>query len=143
MKSLLLFLITMFCWVVMPVAAVRAVDPNGTPPPAESKLVPCPNNRQELCLPLENPLPQTSDTAGTSQVTLLMGIIIKAALGIIGSLALLMLVWGGFQWLISAGNPEKITQGTQTMLWAAIGVVLVLASYIILNTFIEYLTGAK
>lgn len=85
---------------------------------------------------LENPL-QTTD------VNTLLGTVIKAALGIIGSLTLLMLIWGGFQWLTSAGNPEKVKSGTQTMVWAIIGVILVFSSYIILNTFTNYLTGGK
>lgn len=88
---------------------------------------------------LENPL--GTGQKGTTEVTDLINIIIKAALGIIGGLTLLMFVWGGFQWLTSAGNPEKVSAGSQTMIWAVIGVVVVLASYILLSTFLEYLSG--
>ena len=49
------------------------------------------------------------------------GNIVKYALGLVGSLTLLMLVWGGFQWVTSAGNAEKVNKGSQTMIWAAIG----------------------
>jgi hypothetical protein len=52
-----------------------------------------------------------------------------------------MFVWGGFSWLTSGGNAEKIKKGSQTMIWAAIGVMLVLSSYIILTTYLDYLTG--
>ena len=52
-----------------------------------------------------------------------------------------MLVWGGFEWLTSAGNDEKVKSGTQTMVWAVIGVILVFASYLLLSTFTDYLTG--
>ena len=90
---------------------------------------------QEICS-LENPL-QGEQTEATA----IIGTVIKAALGIIGALTLLMLVWGGFQWLISAGNPEKVKMGTQTMVWAIIGVFLVFASYLLLSTFTDYLTG--
>lgn len=84
---------------------------------------------------LENPLSSGTD------VSSIISIVIKTALSIIGALTLLMLVWGGFQWLTSAGNPEKVKMGTQTMVWAIIGVVLVFASYILLSTFTSYLTG--
>ena len=40
------------------------------------------------------------------------GNVIKALLGLSGSIALLMFVWGGMQWLISVGNPERIQIGT-------------------------------
>lgn len=88
---------------------------------------------------LENPL--GIGQKGTTEVTDLINTIIKAALGIIGGLTLLMFVWGGFEWLTSAGNPEKVSAGSQTMIWAVIGVILVLASYILLSTFLEYLSG--
>ena len=90
---------------------------------------------KEICK-LENPL-----KSGV-EVTDIISIVIKSALGIIGALTLLMLVWGGFQWLTSAGSAEKVKAGTQTMVWAIIGVILVFASYILLSTFTDYLTGA-
>jgi hypothetical protein len=91
---------------------------------------------REICS-LENPLSSGTD------IPSIISVVIKTALGIIGGLTLLMLVWGGFQWLTSAGNSDKVHAGTQTMIWAVIGVVLVFASYILLSTFTSYLTGAK
>jgi hypothetical protein len=93
-------------------------------------------NPQGICT-LENPI--GSSTAGTTEVTDLISKIIKSALGIMGGLTLLMFVWGGFQWLTSAGNPEKVESGTQTMVWAVIGIIVVLSSYILLSTFLDYL----
>lgn len=86
---------------------------------------------------LQNPL------GSRVEVTDIIGTIIKAALGVVGSLTLLMMVWGGFQWLTSAGNSEKIEAGSKTMLWAAVGVFLVFSSYLILTTFTNLLTGAR
>ena len=97
---------------------------------------PCPGDARRDCVPLENPL--KGDVVGLFPI---LGTIISVALGIIGSLTLLMLVWGGFQWLTSGGNPERIKKGTDTMLWAAVGVFCVFASYFILSNFIDYLTG--
>ena len=85
---------------------------------------------------LDNPL-----AGNKTEASQIISTVIKTALGIVGALTLLMLVWGGFQWLTSAGNPEKVKSGAQTMLWAIIGVVLVFASYILLSTFTDYLTG--
>ncbi len=73
----------------------------------------------------------------------IIGSVIKGVLGLIGAATFIMFVWGGRLWLTSAGNVESIEQGTQTMIWAAVGVVSVFASYIILNSFLEYLSGAK
>ncbi len=101
-----------------------------TPAPADPNVV-----------KLENPIGVGQQ--GTTSATAIIGIVIKSALGIIGALTLLMLVWGGFEWLTSAGNPEKVKSGTQTMVWAIIGVVLVFASYLLLSTFTNYLTGTQ
>lgn len=86
---------------------------------------------------LVNPL-----SSGATDLPVILGQVIKGALGALGSLALLMLVWGGFQWLTSAGNPEKVKKGTQTMVWAAVGVAIALASYFLVSTVIKALSGS-
>jgi hypothetical protein len=88
------------------------------------------------CIGLENPL-VTNET----EISVIVGNILKAALSVIGSLTILMLVWGGFLWLTSHGNAEKVKKGTQTIVWAVVGVVAVFASYLLLSNFIDYLTG--
>ncbi len=111
--------------------------------PSSKPLTPVPgkcvknDSGQEICS-LDNPL--AKDGKDVVEFTSIISTVIKTALGIIGALTLLMLVWGGFQWLTSAGNPEKVKMGTQTMIWAIIGVALVFASYLLLSTFTSYLT---
>ncbi len=82
---------------------------------------------------LENPLKVNMDSPAS-----LIGYIIKALLGIIGGVALVMMVYGGFQWLTAAGNEDKIKSGTQTMLWSAIGLVIVFSSYILVETVLGF-----
>ncbi len=96
------------------------------------------NNGREVCK-LTNPI--GVGQTGTTEASDIIGTVIRVMLGIIGGLTLLMFVWGGFQWLTSAGSPEKIKSGMQTMVWAVIGVMLVLASYLLLSTFLSFLTG--
>ena len=38
----------------------------------------------------------------------------------------LMVLWGGFQMVTSAGNPEKFSSGRKTILYAALGFVVIL-----------------
>ena len=78
-----------------------------------------------------------------TSLPVIIGTIIKGAMGVMGALVLLMLVWGGFQWLTSAGSPEKVKKGTQTMVWAVIGAFLALSSYFILNIILTFLTTGK
>lgn len=89
---------------------------------------------------LDNPL---SSGQKSTDPAFLIGLIIKSILGIVGGLTLAMMVWGGFQWLTSAGSPEKVKKGTQTMLWAVIGLILVLGSYVLVSVVLNFLAGAK
>lgn len=89
---------------------------------------------------LQNPIGGTKDKpAGTTDINIIIGNVIKGALGIIGALTLFMFVWGGATWLTSAGNPEKIKSGAQTMIFAAVGVLIVFISYIVVNAVLSTL----
>jgi len=74
---------------------------------------------------------------GTSDVRVILGYIIQAVLGLSGSIALIFFVWGGFLWLTSQGNPDKIKQGTKTLVWATIGLVVVFSAYTITNAVLK------
>ena len=52
-----------------------------------------------------NPLGNEDEDAN---VNILIGRVINAALGVVGSLALLMFVYGGFTWMLAAGNNERM-----------------------------------
>lgn len=67
----------------------------------------------------------------------------QGSIPILGLFAVLMFVFGGFWWLISAGDTERITRGKQIMIGAALGLVLALLSYIIVTFTIAALSGAS
>jgi hypothetical protein len=54
------------------------------------------------------------------------------AIGAVGVLATVMLMWGGFKWLTSRGNSGVISESKQIIWSALIGVVLAFLSYTIL-----------
>ncbi len=62
-------------------------------------------------------------------------------LAISGSVVLLMFVWGGLQWILSQGNPSMIESGKNTMVNAAIGLVIIFGSYAMINILISVVTG--
>ena len=70
-----------------------------------------------------------SNPLGVNTPQALIGKIINAVLGVVGSLALLMFVYGGLVWMTSSGNPEKIKQGRGIIVWAAIGLAIIFSSY--------------
>ena len=82
---------------------------------------------------LENPLP-------TSDIPTLLGNVLRALFGVLGSIALLMFIYGGFMWLTSGGVPEKIKKGQDTMVWATLGIAIIFASFAIVAFVIDRLT---
>lgn len=76
---------------------------------------------------LDNPL----GTAKT--VPAVIGRIIKAFLGIVGSISLIIFIYAGITLITAAGKTSQIQQGKETMLWAALGIIIVLAAYAVLK----------
>lgn len=59
----------------------------------------------------------------------LIGKIINSVLGVVGSLALLMFVFGGLTWMTSGGSSEKVKKGRDIIVWSAIGLAVIFLSY--------------
>ena len=86
-------------------------------------------------LPLPDNLP-----AQTSFLDLLT-FIINFNLGFVGTIAVLMLIWGGFRYLTSSGKSDATKDAKNTILYAIIGIVIILLSYAIVNTLTSSLAG--
>ena len=67
----------------------------------------------------------------------LIGLSLRVVLGLMGSIALLLIVWGGFGWLTSGGSPDKIKKAKDTLLWAIIGLIIIFASYALVDILIR------
>lgn len=67
--------------------------------------------------------------------------IIKAILGVVGVILFAMLVYGGFMYMTSAGNETRIGLAKRIITYAIIGIVIILASYIIAEFVIRAVTG--
>ncbi len=76
-----------------------------------------------------------------STVPQLVANLLKAAMGIIGALALLVFIYGGFIWLTSGGEAGKIQAGKDAMKWAAIGLVVIFTSYALVSFVFKAITG--
>ncbi len=61
-------------------------------------------------------------------------IIYRFALGLSGLLVFIMIVWGGIQYTISAGDTGLISDARDRIFQAILGMLLLFLSYIILNT---------
>jgi len=124
--SILLVLACVFPWQIKTTYAVC--------PPDCSSVEEQKNTNSSSSKTLTNPL-------GVTDPSTLIGRVIKAVLGIVGSLALLMFVYGGFMWMLSAGNEKMIEKGKSTLMWAALGLVVIFMSYALVNFVISTATS--
>jgi hypothetical protein len=76
-----------------------------------------------------------SSNCGNYTLNEMVSVAVKVAnliLSVVGSLSLLAFVAGGLMWMLSAGNPEWVTRGKQTIIGAVIGLAIVFTSYTII-----------
>ncbi|MFA6919159.1 MAG: hypothetical protein WC244_03575 [Patescibacteria group bacterium] len=81
------------------------------------------------------------DSLGSSlglqpNISTFVGGIIIGILGFIGVVALILVIYAGFTWLMSQGDPTKITKAKNIMIWAVVGLVVIFASYAIVQFII-------
>lgn len=67
--------------------------------------------------------------------------LINAAIVFSGVVALFLLILGGIQFITSRGDPKAAESARSRITWAIIGLVIVLAAFLIVN-FIGIITGA-
>lgn len=72
----------------------------------------------------------------TTQETDLMGTlntIINVVIGVVGFIAVVMIILGGVQYTTSAGDTAKVTKAKNTIMYGVIGLVIALLAFAIVN----------
>ncbi|MBI4089834.1 MAG: hypothetical protein HY421_00360 [Candidatus Kerfeldbacteria bacterium] len=66
---------------------------------------------------------------------------IRLFLGAVALLATVFFIYGGFVFLTSGGNADRVKKGKETLFWATIGIVVIILSWAIiqfvLNTLVD------
>lgn len=75
----------------------------------------------------------TPETTGEDSLMSRVRIIITVVLGVLGVVAIAMIILGGVQYTTSQGNPEKVTQAKNIILYSIIGLVVALLGVAIVN----------
>jgi hypothetical protein len=83
--------------------------------------------------------------AGDCQLNDMVQVIVNVSdwiLSIVGSVALLFFVYGGFVFIFSGGSEEKVKQGKQILIGSIIGLFIVFGSFLIIK-YAEKFLGAE
>lgn len=69
----------------------------------------------------------------TDEFTLaeIMGVVISAALALIGAIFLALMLYAGYHWMTARGEEEKVEQAKDTINRAVVGLIIVVGAYAI------------
>ncbi|MFA5022276.1 MAG: pilin [Patescibacteria group bacterium] len=68
--------------------------------------------------------------------------VVNVLLGFLGILAIVIILWGGFRWLTSGGNEEKVGEAKKIITAGIIGLVIIFTAYAIASFVISQLLTA-
>lgn len=77
-------------------------------------------------------MPEGNDDSGGG-IWKTVNTIINVVLGILGILAVGMIIFGGFKFVTSAGDATKVKSGKDTIMYGVIGLVVALLAFAIVN----------
>ncbi len=78
----------------------------------------------------------------TTTVGAVVAGVIKAFLGLLGIIFVILVIIAGFNWMTAAGDEDKINKAKDTLRSAVIGIIIVVAAYAITYFVFANLPGA-
>lgn len=83
---------------------------------------------------------------GECRISRFVGMIVLASkfiLGASGVVALAIIIYGGFLWILSGGDSQKVEKGKGALTGAVIGVIIILVSWVLINFLLNVLVQDK
>ncbi len=132
MKKFIIISLLVLCFSLLTVSQIQAASPSPSPSPS-----PTPSGGGGTSVSFGGLSPVGEETT----VPQIIGNVVKAVLGVVGALALFMVVYGGIILLSSAGKQDQIKKGKDVLIWATIGVAVILGSYVLVDFIIAGISG--
>ena len=82
------------------------------------------------------------NTLATGDPREIVGRIINMALGFLGVIAVVIIIFGGFKWMTAAGNEDKVSEAKKLLGAGVIGLVIILAAWALSIFIIDSIYGA-
>lgn len=87
-----------------------------------------------------NNVSSTTYQTKTKSINDITAAVIQTILGVLGIIFIVLMFLSGFKWMTADGNEEQVTKAKTTITNLVIGLVLVLAAFIITYTFSSVLS---
>ena len=78
----------------------------------------------------------------STDIRLIVARVIRAALGLLGIAALLLVIYGGYMYMTAGGNEDRVMQAKKILLNAGIGLVIIMSSFGIVSFVMSKLVDA-
>ena len=82
---------------------------------------------------VNNSLNEVDSGLGGADMKQIINNIINIFLGFLGLVAVALILYGGFLWMTSQGNVDRIKKAKDTIIGALIGLIIIMASYAIVS----------
>jgi hypothetical protein len=93
-------------------------------------------------MPLVLAHPALAADGNVAQVENFIRSLIKVVAGLAGLVATGFFVVGGFGYITSSGNPERLDKSKQTLVWSGVGLAIVIGAFVISNIVTDLATSA-
>ena len=78
---------------------------------------------------------------GTADLPSTIASIIRTMLGFLGIIAVVIILFGGFKWMTSGGNEDKVQEAKKLIISGIIGLVIVISAFAIASFVITQIAG--
>ena len=78
----------------------------------------------------------------TKDIRMVVVDIIKKILGLLGVIALVIILYAGFKWMTAGGNEENVSTAKKILISALIGLVIILSSYALATFVLDQMVKA-
>lgn len=92
---------------------------------------------QGMISPGDNPSAVATGTGGEGSFRQIILNIVNFILYFLGLIAVIMVIYGGITYVTSAGNQESVEKAKKIIMYAIIGIIIVLISFALVNTIIS------
>ncbi|MDD5749402.1 MAG: pilin [Patescibacteria group bacterium] len=83
---------------------------------------------------------RTTLIQGANLFTIVAGVI-NGLLSLLGMLFTVLVIYGGFKWMLARGNSQQVDEAKKVISNAAIGLAIVVLSYVIVYAVLQVLEG--
>lgn len=91
----------------------------------------------DLLFTEDKPEDLNGGTVGSGELRTTIVDVINVLLTFVGIIAVILFIWAGFLMMTAAGNDEQVEKGKKTMIWAAIGIIVILFAWVLVDFIID------